>query len=425
MRKIPHFETARPHPELAAEAARVQGSAVSATQESARRWSGYVCPDCRFVFRVPRDHDGKGLICPSCRRLLRIPGPEDVPPPLLAPLRAVETPRHDASDPEARPPESEESDGTRRVRRRRKKSRSKGLDGTPSWESAQRRRRGESLPLSWWLGGGSVLMLGCVAALWWAFSHEPETITPQTTASRPANAPPADSPAAEITELPEVMRRGESAVREEAEPLARTFLEARHIDEILPLVRHPERVRTRLLRDHPDGTVEPRGMTRFHDTVGASYHGNMVAFTIVTGDLDSTQLAFIDTPDGLKIDWESYYGWSDLPWETFLNEKPTQASSFRVILGPVEYYNFDFTDDRKWQSFRIESPDAEHQLYGYVERGSVLHERLRPAGDAKRMPMILELKFPPAAQGRNQVLIERLVTEGWVLEENGEPSSPP
>jgi uncharacterized protein YbaR (Trm112 family) len=143
MRKIPHFEIARPHPELAAEAARVQGSAVPATQESARRWSGYVCPDCRFVFRVPRDHDGKGLICPSCRRLLRIPGPDDTPPPLLAPLRAVESPRPESSSaPEARAAESEESDGSRRVRRRRKKSRSKGLDGTPSWESAQRRRRG-------------------------------------------------------------------------------------------------------------------------------------------------------------------------------------------------------------------------------------------------------------------------------------------
>ena len=53
------------------------------TMESARRWSGYVCPDCRFVFRVPRDHDGKGIVCPSCRRMLKIPTALDVAPPLL------------------------------------------------------------------------------------------------------------------------------------------------------------------------------------------------------------------------------------------------------------------------------------------------------------------------------------------------------
>ena len=54
-----------------------QGWGVSETMESASRWSGYVCPDCRFVFRVPRDHDGKGIICPSCRRMLRIPTSAD------------------------------------------------------------------------------------------------------------------------------------------------------------------------------------------------------------------------------------------------------------------------------------------------------------------------------------------------------------
>ena len=57
--------------------------------ESARRWSGYVCPDCRFVFRVPRDHDGKGIVCPSCRRLMKIPTAADATPPLLASLRRM------------------------------------------------------------------------------------------------------------------------------------------------------------------------------------------------------------------------------------------------------------------------------------------------------------------------------------------------
>jgi len=55
--------------------------------EKARRWSAFVCPDCRFVFRVPRDHDGVGIICPSCRRMLRIPGEGDAAPPLIASLQ--------------------------------------------------------------------------------------------------------------------------------------------------------------------------------------------------------------------------------------------------------------------------------------------------------------------------------------------------
>src|SRR6478672_5978907 len=66
-----------------------QGRGVSEMMESARRWSGFVCPDCRFVFRVPRDHDGKGIVCPSCRRILRIPTAGDTPGPLTATLRRV------------------------------------------------------------------------------------------------------------------------------------------------------------------------------------------------------------------------------------------------------------------------------------------------------------------------------------------------
>ncbi len=57
--------------------------------ETPRRWSAYVCPECRFVFRVPRDHDGEGIVCPSCRRMLRLPGEDDETAPLLAALKTI------------------------------------------------------------------------------------------------------------------------------------------------------------------------------------------------------------------------------------------------------------------------------------------------------------------------------------------------
>lgn len=55
-----------------------------------RQWNAYVCPDCRVIFRVPRDHDGKGIVCPSCRVILRIPGEGDVTMPLMPQLKKVE-----------------------------------------------------------------------------------------------------------------------------------------------------------------------------------------------------------------------------------------------------------------------------------------------------------------------------------------------
>ena len=38
-----------------------------------QNWEGLVCPVCRFVFRVPMNHDGAGAVCPACAHLLQIP----------------------------------------------------------------------------------------------------------------------------------------------------------------------------------------------------------------------------------------------------------------------------------------------------------------------------------------------------------------
>ncbi len=86
--------------------------------EKPRRWSAFVCPECRFVFRVPRDHDGEGIVCPSCRRMLRLPGEGDKTAPLIAPLKKIPA---STSEPEISP----------RTHKSRKK-RAKGT-GTSPW----------------------------------------------------------------------------------------------------------------------------------------------------------------------------------------------------------------------------------------------------------------------------------------------------
>src|SRR5688572_10229779 len=107
--------------------------------ENARRWSGYVCPDCRFVFRVPQGHDGKGVVCPCCRRLLRIPGVDDTPPALMA------------------RPEKEQAE--RPVLIRRARSRGEPLTEVHSWEQLPTgRHRSDSRSMRLMLIGGAVML---------------------------------------------------------------------------------------------------------------------------------------------------------------------------------------------------------------------------------------------------------------------------
>lgn len=109
-----------------------------------------------------------------------------------------------------------------------------------------------------------------------------------------------------------------------------------------------------------------------------------------------------------------------MPWQDFLDQKPTSPKAFRLTLAQVDYYNFGFKDDMKWQSYSLESPDKAHIVYGYVEKESVLNSKIKLNPDVKSSPMMLSLKFPEGALTSNQVIIEDLVGEGWI-----EPITPP
>jgi len=366
--------------------------------ESARRWSGFVCPDCRFVFRVPRDHDGKGIVCPSCRRILRIPTAGDVPTPLIVPLR------HTAAEETAG---SESAHGAKKKRRGRKSDRAENLE----WERQYRpMRRGEKNQMRLMLIGGGTLFALIVAGVIVAFQS-----------GRPApKAPVVPEALPKITDVPKAgpttARRGDAVLAAEAGPLARKFLEATRVEEILPLVRNPEVAGPRIRKFHPDGKIPAAGLSQFNISGSGEVRGAIVSYTVRTRDQDEKPMAFVDGPQGLKIDWESWAGWSEISWKEFLATKPTTARVFRLRLAPVDYYNFDFKDDLKWQSYRLESPDQETSVYGYVEKGSLLDKQIRPSSDEKSVLLTLSLKFPERGLSSNQVLIDRLVGEGWVEE---------
>lgn len=214
-----------------------------------------------------------------------------------------------------------------------------------------------------------------------------------------------------------LVERSEAAVLAEAEPLARKFLEATTVDEILPTVRNPEFAEIRLREYYPGGTIPAPGLSQFNPTDGIATKGKLVSIPVLTRDHEERVLGFVETPQGLKVDWESWVGWSQIPWREFISSKTVIPHVFRVTLSPVDYYNFGFADESKWQSYRLESPDKEYSIYGYAGQGTALAQQLHLDADQKNILLTLVLKFPPNAKSDSQVEIERLVCEGWI--ENG------
>lgn len=378
-------------------------------QDSTRRWSGYVCPDCRFVFRVAREHDGRGVVCPSCKRLLKLPQPGDAVPPLLATL---------PGEPETAHRPTTDGDGNEpRVVRRRRKKRSHRSDEA-DWEASSSRHGSTSGKarsagkLAWFAGLALVVFLALVLVIFLKPGGREDPRVADDDGEAWLAAPGLAEP---LPVAPAEPRRSDAAFVAEARPVVEQFLDARTVEAVLGLVDQPEVVAERIVRTHPDGTVEPPGLSDFGHFSQLVRQGAYGTLPVRTRDFEVRWITLRENPAGLKVDWESWVGWSDMPWDEFAEGGASSTGVFRVMMRNVEYYNFDFTDDRKWQSYRLDSPDREHSLYGYVERDSLAHARLRAAiGERPEIPLMLELRHPASPRGRGQVVIERVVSEDWI-----------
>ncbi len=299
-------------------------------------------------------------------------------------------------------------------KRRKKKSRHSESHAWDSTSGKMRRSgRDEKRQMFWMLVGGATLFALIVAGVFMAQLGGDKPAPPVSAPpAADSKANPADSPAAQ---------KSDAALLAEAEPLTKKFLEATRIEDLLPLVRNPKLAEGRMRRQYPDGKLTAPGMSGFNTQSEVARKGPIFSVNVRTRDYEEKTITFAETPEGVRIDWESWVGWSEMPWGAFLDAKPKEATVFRVNLSAVEYYNVAFTDDTKWKSYRLESPDGKHAIYGYAEVGSVLNAKLRPPPDIKSVGMILAVRFPENAASGNQVIIEKCIAEGWVLENEDSP----
>lgn len=265
--------------------------------------------------------------------------------------------------------------------------------------------------MRWMLAGGGVLLAVCVVLVSRAMLDKSPAVT---------TGPVLGGAIETVADEPAVDAISDAAFLALAEPMAANFLSATKVDDLLPLVREPERAEPRMREFHGGDVVEPGRMSLFNTRRDVERRHPFISVRVRTGDFVEKGMAFMNTPDGLRIDWESWVGWSPTPWADFIASKPAEPAYFRVNLRPVDYYNFGFSDDLTWRSYRLDSPDGEHSLYGYVERRSIVDSMIQLPPEIRTQPMTLLLRFPEDIESRNQVVIEQVVSEDWLIE-NEEP----
>jgi hypothetical protein len=279
----------------------------------------------------------------------------------------------------------------------------------------------------WLLTGSALILILSLVAV--SLAMMGDTVQPAAAATAAATtqdpvAPTDDEPddAQNVPDTAESSSISDHEFLRLAEPLARQFLNATSIDDLLPLLREPARVEPRLRAYYHDDRIIPDGLNIFNTRGNVERQGSFLSINIQTDSSGEKIMSFFNAEDGLKIDWESWVGWSAMPWQDFLTKKPSSPTLFRVTLRKVDYYNFGFSDEGKWRSYRLDSPDGLHMLYGYVERGSLTDSMIHLPPEFNTTRLTLMLSFPEEPGSGNQVRIDRLATDGWLIEKE-EPQS--
>lgn len=133
----------------------------------------------------------------------------------------------------------------------------------------------------------------------------------------------------------------------------------------------------------------------------------------------------------VRVDWESYVGYSATPMKDFREKRPDQGVNMRVLASADIYYNYEFSDSKKFLSVRLRNADGTESVNGFCEMGgrvaSAITAQLAaaetraaakkaedPATKRVWVPVIVKVRFPTKAQSDHCVELVDLLHDRWL-----------
>ncbi len=148
-------------------------------------------------------------------------------------------------------------------------------------------------------------------------------------------------------------------------------------------------------------------------------------------------LSMVDlSGDRPQVNWEASVGYGEMRYEDFVVWRPTNKVLMRLLISPIQYYNFSYDDSQTYASFLVRANEDGRFLYGYAKRNSSGFTKLKelfPAGarqvggplrlltaaerdHATEPPrrVTLALRFTHTGRETDQVAILDVLGEDWV-----------
>ncbi len=181
----------------------------------------------------------------------------------------------------------------------------------------------------------------------------------------------------------------------------------RNENRVLPLVSaHLDR--------YPLESREYKFITKYHSLAISKLPIVAVDLEFKDGSMGRALLEQVG--EHFLIDWESERCFQPISVASLIKERPSREVELRALLVKAQHYNFQFSDETKFQSYQLEFRDEDEWLYGYSERGTVLERELQKLlQDTKSrfIPLIVKVRFPDGKSGPRSVHLTEIVTKGW------------
>ncbi|MGI8603195.1 MAG: hypothetical protein ACR2OZ_09360 [Verrucomicrobiales bacterium] len=302
---------------------------------------------------------------------------------------------------------------------RKKRRRSPLAKFVPGWESGprQRQRRTSRRMRRMLVASVSLAFIAVVLVGAWAVKSALAPAPPPSSETSSAVGVPALVPGTDTTGLRDFPTVA-ATDHERALEVMKNFFAARTPQELLRVICDPERVGsmiTAYYREHSFRQPKVRKLPGSGDMLA---YKNIILSTIEIDDYEARIVAVEKTSEGYFVDWESYVGWCEVPWEKLAETRPLAPVVMRARVDQDDYYNHAFADADRFGCYNLSSLQRDQHIYGYVERSSALYADLQSR--TRLNPLILaviKIRYPSKTGTPDQVEITEIVEDGWVLQD--------
>ena len=125
-------------------------------------------------------------------------------------------------------------------------------------------------------------------------------------------------------------------------------------------------------------------------------------------------VAVVETPDGWKIDWETFIEFRDDHFGRFAAGQGEDRGAFHVLVRNTHYFGDPFPGSDQLTAFRLDPPLPDRNHYAFVPTGSDLHKTLAGATEWGRpCAPVLQLARKPHGDSKFHIEIESILAPNW------------